>query len=77
VVVPELTVSKKDIKGLLDIDESDYRNHLANKKKSDATKLAAQKKQRKKELELAKNDYQLYESLIILKGMYAVRNYNN
>lgn len=74
VVVPELSVSEKDIKGLLDIDESNYRNHLINKNKSDKAQLEALKAQRKKEIELAKEDYQLYEALMLLKGMYAIKN---
>lgn len=77
VVIPELTVSEKDIKGLVDIDESDYRNHLLNEKKSDLSKLEALKQLRKKELELAKEDYQLYEALMILKGMHAAKNHTS
>ena len=73
VVIPELTVNEKDIAGLLDIDESDYRNHLLNKNANTA-KLDALKQLRKRELELAKKDYQLYEALMILKGMYAVKS---
>lgn len=75
VVVPELAVNEKDIKGLIDIDESNYRNHLVNKKKSDVKKLEKLKNQRKKELDLAKEDYQLYEGLMILKGMHAIKKH--
>lgn len=75
VVIPQLNVDEKDIKGLLDIDESNYRNHLENKKKIDINEFEAQKKLREKELMLAKDDYQLYEALMILKGMSAVRNH--
>lgn len=75
VVIPNLKVSKKDIKGLIDIDESDYRNHLpnANTIKKDAAKIKALKQQRKKELKLALDDYPLYEALMMLKGMNAVK----
>lgn len=77
VAIPDLTVSEKNIKGLLDIDESNYRNHLTNKNKSNIAKLKALKKLRKKELALAKEDYQLYEALMILKGMHTVKNYDS
>ena len=79
VIIPNLTVSKKNIKGLIDIDESAYRNHLANTSDpADKEKLKAKlkhiKEQRKKELALAQKDYQMYEALMMLKGMNAVQN---
>lgn len=77
VVVPNLTVSEKNIKGLLDIEESNYRHHLQNGKKTNAKQLEILKSLRKKELNLAKEDYQLYEALMILKGMNAVKNWGN
>lgn len=75
VVVPNLTVSEKNIRGIIDIDESNYRNHLLNgkDKKKNIEKLKALKKQRTKELKLAKEDYQMYEALMMLKGMNAVK----
>lgn len=74
VVVPELNVSEKDIKGLLDIDESDYINALNNEgeKKTFQDILGKLREQRKAELKLAKEDYQLYEALMMLKGISAV-----
>nr|MCH9769246.1 peptidase S41 [Gammaproteobacteria bacterium] len=73
VIVPELKVSEKDIKGLLDIDESDYRNHLSNANKANQEKLAQLKKQRKTEFKLAQDDYQMYEALMMLKGLHALK----
>jgi len=77
VVVPELKVDEKDIAGLVDIDESDYLNHIDNDKasrKKEQARLDELRKQRKAELTLAKEDYQLYESLMMLKGMSAIQN---
>jgi len=78
VTVPDLKVSEKNIKGLIDLDESDYRNHLNNKSttKRDVAKIKQLKEQRKKELALAKDDYQMYEALMMLKGMHAVQYRN-
>ncbi len=73
VSVPALEVSDKNLKDLISIDESDYQNHLVNgdaiKEKERLTKL---KKKREDELNLAKEDYQLYEALMMLKGMDAI-----
>lgn len=74
VVIPQLEVNSKNIAGLLTIDEANYRNHLpgADKKKHQMT-MAALKARRKTELTLAKTDYQLYEALMMLKGIAAVQ----
>jgi len=73
VTVPELQVTEKSIRGLLDIDESDYEHHIINgKNKITPKQIEAMKKQRKSELKLAKDDYQLYEALMMLKGLHAI-----
>ena len=74
VVIPELTVSEKKIKGLVDIDEADYLNHLMNGGNRDEYQklLMNLKKMRKDELKIAKDDYQLYEGLMMLKAMNAI-----
>ncbi len=75
IVIPDLTVTSKKITGLLDIDESDLQNHLAGKfDKAKKSKKELRKLERAKEIKLAKDDYQLYEALIMLKGMNAVRH---
>ncbi len=77
VTVPELTVSKHDIQGLLNIDESDYQNHLNSKNKINIEKRNLLIKLHKKEFELAKQDYQLYEALTILKSIHSLKYYEN
>ena len=73
VIVPELVVNK-DEKEFLTIDESDYQNHLKNgARKKEQARLDAIKKMRKAELKLAKDDYQLYEALMMLKGMHSLQ----
>ncbi|PHQ81497.1 MAG: peptidase S41 [Coxiella sp. (in: Bacteria)] len=73
VSVPALEVSDKNLKNLIKIDESDYQNHLVNgEAKLETAKLKKLKERRKKELTLAKDDYQMYEALMMLKGMNAL-----
>lgn len=73
VVVPDLIVNKNQ-KEFLTIDESDYQNHLKNgARKKEQARLDAIKKIRKAESKLAKDDYQLYEALMMLKGMHSLR----
>ena len=74
VIVPELAVNEKKIKGLIDIDESDYTNHLSNETDKKAFEEHANllREQRKAELKLAKEDYQIYEALMMLKGMNSI-----
>lgn len=73
VMVPELEVNEKTISGLLDIDESDYEHHILNgNNEVTPEQLAARKKLREEELSLAKEDYQIYEALMMLKGLNAV-----
>lgn len=74
VIVPALEVSDKNLKDLVHIDESDYQNHLVNgEAKQEKAYLQQLKQRRKDELKLAKEDYQLYEALMMLKGMSAVK----
>jgi carboxyl-terminal processing protease len=73
VIIPQLIVDKKNLNNVLNIDEQDFGNHIPNGKKIDAKNQQALKKQRKKELTLAKEDYQLYEALLILKGINAIK----
>ena len=76
-IVPDVTVPELKIKDVennfIDIDEADFQNHLLNKKnKTNKTSIAERKKTLKKQMKLAKDDYQLYEALMMLKGMSAV-----
>lgn len=74
VTVPALEVSDKNLKNLITIDESDYQNHLKNgEAKEEQARLEHLKAERKEELKLAKDDYQLYEALMMLKGISAIK----
>ena len=74
VSVPELNVSDANLKDLVTIDESDYQNHLVNSEaKQEQARLAHLQKIRDSEMKLAKDDYQLYQALMMLKGMAAVQ----
>ena len=74
VSVPELDVSDANLKDLVTIDESDYQNHLVNDEaKQQQARLANLQKIRDSEMKLAKDDYQLYQALMMLKGMAAVQ----
>ncbi len=78
-IVPDVTVPDLKVKntenGLLVIDEADFQNHLSNgNQKEQAQQIATdRKKLLKTQLELAKDDYQLYEALVMLKGLNAVK----
>jgi carboxyl-terminal processing protease len=76
VIVPELSVNEKQITGLLDVDEANYDHHIQNDTKDNYEKKtidAERKAQQTAALKLAKDDYQLYEALMMLKGMHAMR----
>ncbi len=77
VVVPELAVNEKQITGLLDVDEANYDRHIENHNGDDIVSKTPQdlklKDEQKTQLKLAKTDYQLYEALMMLKGMHAVK----
>lgn len=77
VIIPELAVDEKQMTGLLDVDEANYDRHIENHN-DDMTVVKTprdlkQKDQEKSQLKLAKTDYQLYEALMMLKGMHAMR----
>ena len=74
--MPELSVEDKKAGGLLDVDEANFDRHIENKTDTMESKNALEserKKQQRSELTLAKDDYQLYEALMMLKGVHAVR----
>lgn len=76
VIVPEFSVNEKNVDALLNIDEANYAGHIQNHNNNqDARKVAEaeRKNQQKSTVELAKTDYQLYEALMMLKGMHAMR----
>lgn len=79
VIVPELSVDDRKVSGLLDMDEANYNHHIENqaegKKGGDKQliELNEHKKIQRDELKLAKDDYQLYEALMMLRGMHAVK----
>lgn len=73
VSVPELNVSDANLKDIINIDESEYQNHLINgEAKKEEARLAQLQKIRGNEIKLAKDDYQLYQALMMLKGMSAL-----
>lgn len=76
VIVPELSVDEKQMTGLLDIDEANYDHYIQNNANDGYEKKAHDAKrneQQKAALKLAQEDYQLYEALMMLKGMHAVK----
>ncbi len=73
VVIPQLNVSQKDLDKYIDIDEADYDNHLDNGDAANFKKEEAKLKlKRQADIALAKKDYQLYEAIMMLRGMSAV-----
>ena len=69
VVVPDLKVNQSDPSLLLNIDEATLGNHLLNSNTVGVgTDLTSA---HDNDVKLAKDDYQLYEALTILKGMSA------
>ena len=70
ITVPNLTISEKD-KALLNINESDFEHHLAGKQVN-VKQYQARQKQRAAELKLARTDYQLYQGLMMLKGIHSL-----
>ena len=75
VVVPELKVDEKQLTRLIDIDEANYNRHITNNgdAKSEKARRASRRSAQKAEIKLAKDDYQLYEALLMLKGVDALR----
>lgn len=74
VVVPALQVDEKNLSGLLDVDEEDYRNHLTNGDTPENMQniLKKYQKERDAEIALAKEDYQLFAAYMMLKGVSSV-----
>ena len=76
VIVPPLQVSGKTASGLLDIEEDDYQNHLSNgtsdEQQPTQASIMKYQKEREADLELAKEDYQLFEGLMMLKGLASI-----
>ncbi len=74
VTIPELAVSNAN--SGFTIDEADFSNHIINNKRDIAYKkhLAKREKILNSRIQLAKEDYQLYEALLMLKGMNVARN---
>lgn len=76
VLVPELSVDEKKIQSQLDLDEANFDHHIENKADNpdmQNTRDSQRKDQQKNNIELAKTDYQLYEALMMLKGMHVMR----
>lgn len=75
VSIPELDVTAKKTDEI-NIDESDFQNHLLNADGDDGKVLENQREALQKlhesEIKIAKTDYQLYEALMILKGMNSI-----
>ncbi|OGT26027.1 MAG: peptidase S41 [Gammaproteobacteria bacterium RIFCSPLOWO2_02_FULL_42_14] len=75
VIIPDLTVDPKKITGLIDFDEANYDRHILN---SDPNKIEQKPRdvdaqsQEKSISQLAVDDYQLYEALMMLKGLHAI-----
>lgn len=75
VLTPNLQVDEKTLGGLLDVDEEDYRNHLANGTDTDVqAELQKYQKQRDTDIALAKSDYQLFAAYMMLKGISVEQN---
>lgn len=75
VVVPALQVDEKNASGGLNIEEGDYRNHLANGDENEASQrndVKQYQKERETEMALAKEDYQLFSAYTMLKGIFSV-----
>ena len=76
VIVPELSVNEKQVTGMLDMDEANYDHYIENGTKDGYEKKAhdtEQNAQQASTVKLAKEDYQLYEALMMLKGMHALK----
>lgn len=75
VLVPSLEVSEKNLNNLIDIDEEDYRNHLTNDENKQESQNILQKYQEEKkfEISLAKEDYQLFSAYMMLKGLSSMK----
>lgn len=80
VVAPALEVNEKNLSGVVDLDEENYRNHLSNTEDSDQNvqnQLQLYQKQRNTEIALAKEDYQIYAAYMMLKGVSTTKSGTN
>lgn len=76
VIVPDLAVDTKPITGVMDFDEENYDHHILNNKQNVDEKKLRDIHAREAEKAMAKlaiDDYQLYEALMMLKGLHAIR----
>ena len=77
VIIPELAFDEKKGENNLGFDEANYNNHIQNHAGNDADieklQVISQREQQQSTVKLAKDDYQLYEALMLLKGMHAMR----
>jgi len=69
VVVPELSVNGKKEENFLKIDEENYDHHIKN---ADQFETKTTKAEQKVETDLARQDYQLYQALVMLQGMHVL-----
>ncbi len=72
IYVPKLTISLDKNSALLEVDEDDLQDHITNHTKEDKKQAELFKKQKQDEIKLAEKDYQLYEALLVLKGLHTV-----
>lgn len=76
VTIPQLSVKDIDTNNFI-VDEGDFENHLIISKETKAEikdKMNARKAILKAQLKLAEEDYQLYQALMMLKGLNSIRN---
>lgn len=74
VIVPQLDITNSGkTKAMFNYDESDFSNHLVGAEELKKTRDDAEKSQAmiNDELKIAKEDYQLYQALMTLKGLNA------
>ncbi|OGO94579.1 MAG: peptidase S41 [Coxiella sp. RIFCSPHIGHO2_12_FULL_42_15] len=77
VTIPQLSVKDLDANNFI-VDEADFENHLITNKeeKEDlSTKMSLRKELLKSQLALAESDYQLYEAVMMLKGLNSIKHY--
>lgn len=78
-IIPDVTVPKLSVEDLdtdkFIVDEADFENHLLNEKGIQLTRdeMLKRKVMLQSQLKLAKEDYQLYEALMMLEGLSATK----
>ena len=76
ILVHQLHVDKK-AQAALDFDEADFSSHIANNSQKDTVhskvleKYSMPQRKDQKSFKLAQKDYQLYQGLVVLQGLYA------